>query len=86
VGWIKLNTSQNAPNMNTNHLSNHIAIRKEGVSMISSDVEYDRKKVTMKMIVSNLFDMLPNENYLRAPSKAQVVDNFNKYYKFHNES
>jgi hypothetical protein len=54
--------------------------------MISSDVEYDRKKVTMKMIVSNLFDMLPDENYLRAPSKAQVVDNFNKYYKFHNES
>jgi len=70
--------------MNTNHLSNHITIRKEDVSMISNDVEYDRKKASMKMIVSNLFDMLP-ENYLRAPTKTQVVDNSYKYYKFHNE-
>jgi hypothetical protein len=58
LGWIKFDRSQNASNMNTKPLPNHVATRKEDVNMISKGFRYEKKRTTLKMTIRSLFYML----------------------------
>lgn len=54
--------------------------------MILYDAEYDRKKAILKMTMKILFDILSQENYIKARFKTQAIENLDEYYKFHHES